>query len=554
MIAKKEITAVILAQAGASNQFPVGDETVLRRLLESLVRQDIDSFILCCHNGGAAVGESFEFTKDVRVKIVQEKMVRGSAGFLLDAANGSEDDLFLVMHGNMVNVPDVKNLITAHHAASADMTIVLGLENTVAGLGRDANQLYICSRSVLERIPAVGYCDIKETLIPKLIASGRKVHAVHCDEGFDGYRSWSECRDAACENVHEVEQTVLAAGRRVRSRINGVRCPNWLASSFKQVGWGARRVVDVISRSLPIASNGDDSGWVLKLAGLLAVLICLLASYWNPTLKDLWRMWMGSDEFSSGLLVPFLAVYILLARRKEFFECRVQPALFWGLCAFGFAQALRFCGLSLMFSSAENLSLVITVCAIALLLFGWRLIWRVWPILLFLFLMLPLPNRVQGWVTQPLQSWATTSAVFGLETIGYEVVQQGNTIILNDTFVGVAEACSGLRMLTAFIVISALIVLLVERRWWQKMIILASSIPVAFLCNTLRLIITAVAFTYLDTQQWEKAFHDFGGLAMMPLAMGIIVAELWLLKNIFLQPDTNKPTVIVRKRSVALND
>lgn len=522
--------------------------------MKSLVRQDIANVILCYHNGGVAVGESFEFTRDVRVKVIQEKMARGSAGSLLDAANSSQDDLFLVMHGNMVNVPDVKDLITAHHAVSADMTIVLGSQNTVAGLGRDANQLYICSRSVLERIPAVGYCDIKEALVPRLIASGKKVHAINCDEAFDSSRSSPECRDAACENVHAVEHTVLAAGPRERSRVNGVRCPNWLASAFKQVACGTRRVVNVISRSLPATLLSDHSGWILKLAGFLAVLICLLASYWNPTLKDLWRMWMGSDEFSSGLLVPFLAVYIFLARRKEFFECRVQPALFWGLCAFGFAQALRFCGLSLMFSSAENLSLVITVCAIVLLLFGWRFIWRIWPVLLFLFLMLPLPNRVQGWVTQPLQSWATTSAVGGLETIGYEVIQQGNTIILNDTSVGVAEACSGLRMLTAFIVISALIVLLVERRWWQKMIVLASSIPVAFLCNTIRLIITAIAFTYLDTQQWEKAFHDFGGLAMMPLALGIIVAEFWLLKNIFLRSDTNKPTVVVRKRAAVLND
>ena len=125
----------------------------------------------------------------------------------------------------------------------------------------------------------------------------------------------------------------------MRLRINGVRCPNWLASSFRQAACGTRRVVDVISRSSPAASNGDGSGWVLKLTGFLAVLICLLASYWTPTLKDLWRMWMRSDEFSSGLLVPFLAVYILLARRKELLECPGKPALFWGLCAFGFAQA-----------------------------------------------------------------------------------------------------------------------------------------------------------------------------------------------------------------------
>ena len=554
MIPKKKITAIILAQAGPSNRFPVRDESVLRHLIASLVRQDIANVILCPYDGGVAMGESFEFGGDVRVEVFEGKMARGSAGSLLDAANSSEADLFVVMPGNMINVPDVKDLVAAHHAASADMTIVLDPSDTVTGLGRDANQLYICSRSVLEHIPAVGYCDIKETLIPKLIAFGKKVHAVHCDEGFDSFGSSSEHCDAACENLHEVEQTVVAASRRPGLWKNAVKCPNWLVSSFKQVACGTRTVVDVINRSLPAALGSNDSGCVLKLTGFLAVFLCLFASYWNPTIINLWRMWMGSDEFSSGLLVPFLAVYILFSRRKELFKCKVQPALFSGFCAIGFAQFARFRGLWLGSHSAENLSFVMSICAIALLLFGWRLIWRIWPVLLFLFLMLPLPNRVQGWVTQPLQNWATTSAVFGLETIGYEVGQQGNTIILNDTSVGVAEACSGLRMLTAFIVISALIVLLVERRWWQKIIILASSIPVAFLCNTIRLVITAIAFTYIDAQQWEKAFHDFGGLAMMPLALAIIVAELWLLSNIFLQPNTETKTVIIRKRAVTLNE
>ena len=49
---------------------------------------------------------------------------------------------------------------------------------------------------------------------------------------------------------------------------------------------------------------------------LLAVIVGLLfgtliVSYWQPTLNKLWHIWLESDEYSSGLLVPFLAVYIL---------------------------------------------------------------------------------------------------------------------------------------------------------------------------------------------------------------------------------------------------
>jgi hypothetical protein len=57
--------------------------------------------------------------------------------------------------------------------------------------------------------------------------------------------------------------------------------------------------------------------------------------------------------------------------------------------------------------------------------------------------------------------------------------------------------------------------------------------------------ITAIAFTKLSGEQWEKIFHDFGGYAMMPLALAIIVLELWLL--------TKMTTVPIEKQIVSAN-
>jgi len=84
----------------------------------------------------------------------------------------------------------------------------------------------------------------------------------------------------------------------------------------------------------------------------------------------------------------------------------------------------------------------------------------------------------------------------------------------------------------AFFVVSGLVVLLIKRAWWEKLIILASSLPIALLCNTVRLAITALAFTVLSGEHWEKVFHDFGGYAMMPLALAAVVTELWLLTKL----------------------
>ena len=284
--------------------------------------------------------------------------------------------------------------------------------------------------------------------------------------------------------------------------------------------------------------RGHALGWL----GAVIISLVLLWTYWRPTIVELWHIWLQSDEYSAGILVPLIAAYVIWSRRRSIAESPIRPCM-WGLAALIAVQGLRFFGLYFMYASAERLSLVLTIGAIVLLLFGWRLFARVSPILLFTLLMLPLPNRVQSAVTIPLQRWATSSAVFCLETLGYGVIRQGNIIDINGTLVAVAEACNGLRMLTAFFVVSGLVALLAQRRRWEKLIIVGSSIPVALLCNTIRLTITAIAFTRIDAKSWENAFHDFGGLAMMPLALAVIVFELWLLSHLTVEPADNREQV-----------
>jgi exosortase len=279
----------------------------------------------------------------------------------------------------------------------------------------------------------------------------------------------------------------------------------------------------------------------------IVVIIAFLWSYWS-TLGELWHVWQRSDEYSSGMLVPFLAVYVLWSRRHELSKYSIRPSL-WGLVPFVFALALRLFGLFFMYGSAERLSIVLAVASLILLLFGWQMLRRLGTVLLFLCLMLPWPNRVQAAVSLPLQRWSTTSAVFCLELAGYDVVREGNIIHIGKASVAVAEACNGLRMITAFFVINGLVVLLVRRTWWEKLIILISSLPVALLCNILRLAVTSVLFTILEGEYWEKLFHDFGGYAMMPLALAIVVAELWLLAKLTTAPVDHKPVVITRQNN-----
>lgn len=297
----------------------------------------------------------------------------------------------------------------------------------------------------------------------------------------------------------------------------------------------------------PAGCAGLPRKYVTAILAGLAVFIALLWSY-GPTVSELIRVWRTSDEYSSGMLVPFLAAYVIWSRREDIGSAKLRPALFWGVAALALAQMCRGFGLYYMYQSGERLSLILSVAALVLLITGWQYLGKLWPVLIFLCLMLPWPNRIQAAISLPLQRWSTSSAVFCLELGGWEVVRSGNTIEIEGVPLFVAEACNGLRMITAFFVISALVVLLTRRSWWEKLIVLLSSVPIALLCNTVRLGVTAMLYTVVENETGRKLIHDWDGYAMMPLALAMVVGELWLLMRLTTPPTGLEPAVISRRQ------
>lgn len=292
----------------------------------------------------------------------------------------------------------------------------------------------------------------------------------------------------------------------------------------------ANAAAGILGRRLKGRGLADLSHTALmRLAILVAILAALVWSY-LPTLSDLVVFWQNNSDYSAGALVPLVAAYVVWADRRRL---GAMPAgTSWeGIIVLLAAQSLCFYGLLYMYGSLERLSFLLTIVGICLLIVGRSVTWRVAPVLLFLLLMFPLPNRVHNTVSLPLQNFASVSAVAGLEMLGYLVTQEGNILRLSDqTTVAVAEACSGLRMLTAFVIVAASLAFVVNRPRWQKVVVVASSIPVAILANTMRLIVTVLLFEYVGSETGEKFFHDFAGLMMIPFAWATLMAELWLLR------------------------
>ncbi len=281
-----------------------------------------------------------------------------------------------------------------------------------------------------------------------------------------------------------------------------------------------------------------SQGSTSRLLSLVLVLAIITAwSYW-PVAAGLFSLWQKSDDYSAGQLVPLVAVFLMWREWKGLRQCSLMPCWWGGTILVVLAQLVRTYGFLFMRSAAERYSLVLTAAGLVLLVAGRQVFRRVLWILLFLFLMLPLPGVAHRLIAGPLQRMATTGSVVLLEAVGIEVGQQGNVVMLGEsTPMAVAEACSGLRMLMAFIIVAAFIAYMVKRPRWQKAVLLASSIPVAVVCNIVRIFVTAVLMLHVSSEVGEKFFHDFAGYVMMPIAVMLLFGELSLMDRIFM-PDS----------------
>jgi exosortase len=279
---------------------------------------------------------------------------------------------------------------------------------------------------------------------------------------------------------------------------------------------------------VPVQAAVSSRCW-LPYAVSAALVGCLLWSYW-PTVKELCEFWARNQDYSVGALVPLVAVYLVWRDRVELRRQSIRPC-WWGCGVILLAEVARLGGVYFGYGSAERYALVLCIAGAVLLAAGRTVFRRLVWVLAFLLLMVPLPARVHELIALPLQNLATASAVFGLELLGFFVVREGNVLQLETgQSVAVAEACSGLRMLTAFVFVAALLAFLVDRPRWHKLVLLLFSVPVAVFCNSLRVIATSLFVHYSGSSALTTTFHDAAGLAMMPLAILISVGLLSLLR------------------------
>ena len=260
-----------------------------------------------------------------------------------------------------------------------------------------------------------------------------------------------------------------------------------------------------------------------------AVALCLLALWAG------WRAWadilyiaMRDEEASQVWLVLPIFAWLVWARRDKL--TGVRPRAHWiGPLLIAIGWAVSYYGFVTFKQALWHGGVVLALIGAFAAAAGPRLMGRLLPAWVVLFFLVPVPGMIRQSIAIPLQTASASASEFVFGLLALPVTRSGNILSFNGEDVAVAEACNGMRMVFALLLVTYAFAFATPLRPSVRALILILSPVAAVLCNVLRLVPT-VYFYGRSPDYWGPMFHDFSGWAMLALAFVLLMGTVRLLR------------------------
>jgi len=276
-----------------------------------------------------------------------------------------------------------------------------------------------------------------------------------------------------------------------------------------------------------MASPAPKTGLWLAV-GLLAGSFVVL---YGPVMVKLFHDWGINENYSHGYLIPPIVAYLIWQRRDALLAVRPSPSLL-GLVLVVLSTVVLLAGLLGAELFLTRMAMLGTVVGGVLWVLGWRHLRVLAFPLAMLLLMIPLPAIVFNQIVFPLQLIASRFGGTAVAAAGIPVLREGNVIILANTTLEVAEACSGIRSLVSLLTLAIVYGYFSDPRTSVRVAIALSSVPVAILANGLRVAGTGIAAHFYGAKAAQGFLHEFSGWVVFIAAFAMLFVVLRVLQRI----------------------
>lgn len=240
--------------------------------------------------------------------------------------------------------------------------------------------------------------------------------------------------------------------------------------------------------------------------------------------------WWNNPEAGHGLLLAPFAVW--LAWKKIGIREGARANLGLGLAILVLAVLIRYAaGLA---AELFTLKASMLMAGIGLVVCYWGVRQAVawWLPITLIALSIPLPEIVLNAIALPLQFKASQIGAALLEARDIPVILTGNVIKVPGHELFVAEACSGLRSLTALLSLGVLIGGMFLNTPWSRAFLVLATLPIAVAINGARIFLTGFLILFVSPETAQGFMHTTEGWAMFVIAFAILGALAWVVLRI----------------------
>ena len=290
------------------------------------------------------------------------------------------------------------------------------------------------------------------------------------------------------------------------------------------------------------------------------ILVGAVLFLYAPVLVRLAQNWWTDENYSHGLLVPFLIAFIVYLEFDDLQKIVRRPHFGGGICLISAAILMLLGGTLGAELFTQRISLVVFLGGIIIYFFGVRLLKCLVVPLLLLVLAIPIPAIIFNKIAFPLQMMATQVAVWGVRLFDIPIVRQGNVIeilpkgAMQIVQMEVVEACSGIRSLMTLVTLALVYAYFTSVRGIQSisgvqdvndetletlqtlqtpqtpgtpatlrtLILILSAIPIAVLTNGFRVTATVLAAYNYGRETADGFLHTISGWLVYVVPLGLL--------------------------------
>ena len=288
---------------------------------------------------------------------------------------------------------------------------------------------------------------------------------------------------------------------------------------------------------------------IIKAAVVSAAFLFLYAT----VLAKLGRDWWTDENYSHGLLVPFVIALIIWWEWDVLKKSVANSSAWIGGGVVLLAILLLAAGTLGAELFTQRMSMLLMLAGIVVYFFGTRILQVLAVPFALLLLAIPIPQIVFNRIAFPLQIWASQMAVWGIRIFEVPTLRSGNVIDIlprgstQTISLEVVEACSGIRSLMTLVTLALILAYFTRRDddggrianfsaadLCRAVVLMLSAIPIAVLTNAARVTGTGILTYYYGQQATENTWHELSGWLVYLVALALLLGVNYLLKRMFI--------------------